>query len=393
MQEFASSPAQAHPKALLGKQFPTLTGFRGLCILWVVFVHMPLELPIWLENPTSRWGIGVDLFLAISGFLVTRSLYQSHQIVTGKGGTGLQAAKEFLIRRVSRIFPPYFALLAIIAALALLIDRNLHARLVETSAILWSFPLFFSNYTIPLQPNVPTILNGTWSLGFQEQFYFILVLFYLLSPSRFRHLVLYAGLFSLVTRLATVLFVWGEGSHTAHLEMWLHLRFDAITWSCLAWVYYDELGALWKTPGRARLANAGVFLALCAVLAGHSFFPGDLAQAITYCFKGPVLALVVRAVCQTDASQALFPRFLRWRPIGRVGVAAYEIYLVNAMVIAALMKLKLNTRMPLLFVALCFVCSVIAGRIAYETFGKRSQEWMKAFLRGKSRTPKPVVAA
>ncbi|HUP58409.1 MAG TPA: acyltransferase family protein, partial [Bdellovibrionota bacterium] len=118
MQKFASSSShgQAHP--LLGKQFPTLTGFRGLCILWVVFVHMPLELPIWLENPTSRWGIGVDLFLAISGFLVTRSLYQSHQIVIGKGGTGFQAAKEFLIRRVSRIFPPYFALLAIIAALA-----------------------------------------------------------------------------------------------------------------------------------------------------------------------------------------------------------------------------------------------------------------------------------
>jgi peptidoglycan/LPS O-acetylase OafA/YrhL len=393
--EGASGEARPHP--LLRGQFPALTGFRGICILWVVFTHLPIHLPAFLENPRERWGIGVDFFLAVSGFLVTRSLYQSDWATRVRGGGTWDAAREFFVRRISRIFPPYIAFMLFVAVLALVVDRSLYERLAGIASIVPSFPLFYSNYTVPLyMPQVPVMLYITWSLAFQEQFYLILLGFYSASRRLLAPLLLAAGLASLLARLGTVLLVWqGEGYHTAQIQMWLHLRFDALSWACLAWIYYDSLGPLWATRSRARLANLAAALSLGAILSAHLLFPGDLALAIIYCFKGAVLAFVIRAICELDSERTAkmgqpaagrvsgrFVTLLRNPWLGKIGISAYEIYLLNGVAIAGVQRLHLSS--PIWVVLAVYAIAVGVGRLSYVVFGKPSQSWLKQALRGKN---------
>jgi hypothetical protein len=92
---------------------PALDGLRGVAVLLVVQYHItiyggfqPASLLERVVYVTSRAGwSGVDLFFVLSGFLITRILYAS------KGSEYF--FRHFYIRRALRIFPLYYATLAV----------------------------------------------------------------------------------------------------------------------------------------------------------------------------------------------------------------------------------------------------------------------------------------
>ena len=92
---------------LFDRHIPALDGLRAFSILWVVFHHLPLRAGLlWsgLEFVRHRGELGVEIFFAISGFLVTRSLEQCWRSTA----TTAEATKEFFMRRLARIWPPYY---------------------------------------------------------------------------------------------------------------------------------------------------------------------------------------------------------------------------------------------------------------------------------------------
>ncbi len=58
----------------MNKYVKVLDGLRGLSILWVILHHVPLEMHPWIEFIRVRGDLGVELFFAISGILVTKSM-------------------------------------------------------------------------------------------------------------------------------------------------------------------------------------------------------------------------------------------------------------------------------------------------------------------------------
>lgn len=151
-----------------------------------------------------------------------------------------------------------------------------------------------------------------WSVSFQEQFYFLLALFALISFTKLRHLLFFAGIFSIVARFVAVLAFWkGRTDGANYMETWLHLNFDALSWGCLAWYAYDELGVLWKTPRRAMISNLVIpvltFLTICDSL----WWTSDLAYAVTAVFKAPLIALSIRLICELENRTAFVPGFSR----------------------------------------------------------------------------------
>ena len=102
-----SSAVPSEPKHL-----PVLDGFRGLAILLVVLSHF-LEAGSAVTEETW-WGrlllggfVGVDMFFVLSGFLITGILLDS----------GMGSARSFGVfyaRRALRIFPLYYAALALV---------------------------------------------------------------------------------------------------------------------------------------------------------------------------------------------------------------------------------------------------------------------------------------
>ena len=161
---------------------PELDGVRGLAILLVLISHAAVLLPIFLSDSRYKilvrfmvpgWG-GVDLFFALSGFLITGILLR------GKHGPGY--FKSFYARRVLRIFPIYY--LFLIASLLICTQvpyvqahmRNSVAHLPGNNAQKLSYFLYLQNWPV-FWPSLAVGLQGLWgaywSLAVEEQFYLV----------------------------------------------------------------------------------------------------------------------------------------------------------------------------------------------------------------------------
>lgn len=160
-------PAVAHRAA---HHLPGLNGLRAIAALAVVCSHLIVSFrqfgldpyvlgkdPDGTARTTALAGFGVSLFFALSGFLIT------HLLLLERSATGRVSIRDFYVRRVLRIWPLYYAYLAI----------ALTYTVLTTSA-----PLRSAFFYVLLLANIPFVLNATlpflahyWSLGVEEQFY------------------------------------------------------------------------------------------------------------------------------------------------------------------------------------------------------------------------------
>jgi peptidoglycan/LPS O-acetylase OafA/YrhL len=159
----------AHPEGW--GHLPALDGVRGLAILLVLFYHFTVfnpRTPVddYFTAFTGLGWCGVDLFFVLSGFLITGILFDS------KGRQGYFST--FYARRVLRIFPLYYGI--VILSLVIL-PRFPHPKAHNFGRIagdeLWYW-LYLSNYSIARAGHYRhAILDISWSLAIEEQFYLL----------------------------------------------------------------------------------------------------------------------------------------------------------------------------------------------------------------------------
>ena len=130
-----------------------LDGLRGIAILAVMAYH-------------SRWlsggFVGVDLFFALSGFLITRLLiaeWQRHGDVHLIG---------FWARRLLRLAPALVAAVALAVPVSRWIEMPLEKAWVAATLVYTSNLLIGYGHVYPIG-----LLSHTWSLGMEEQFYLL----------------------------------------------------------------------------------------------------------------------------------------------------------------------------------------------------------------------------
>lgn len=136
---------------------PELDGLRGLAVLAVIFYHICLHwpfLPNRVRAVAAMGWMGVDLFFALSGFLITRILLRSDR--------GVLSLRNFYVKRALRIWPLYFCLLLVFCCELLF---------TKTPYPILRCLLFCQNY-LPQFPS-PHNFDQTWSLCVEEQFYLI----------------------------------------------------------------------------------------------------------------------------------------------------------------------------------------------------------------------------
>lgn len=139
---------------------PALDGLRGMAILLVMAYHC---FPFLY---TKLGWIGVDLFFVLSGFLITGILLDT------KGEKGYY--RNFIIRRILRIFPLYYLVLFIVFALLPIfglskIRGENFAFYVNNQAWFWTYMQnwLYSIHGFPANH----LLVHFWSLAVEEQFY------------------------------------------------------------------------------------------------------------------------------------------------------------------------------------------------------------------------------
>ncbi len=358
---------------VLYQTFPALDGLRGVSILLVVFGHLPIALPKWLIPLAIRGDLGVELFFAISGFLVTRSLFQcvDHHL------SPLSVTRDFMLRRVSRIFPPYFMSLLLLFLIAIFLDPNLFRKISEIKSILWVFPTFLSNYFMPYHRVDVAPLGITWSLAFEEQFYLLIIgLFLVFGLKRLPALILGCGLFSVFARFHYVSVHPGLDLKS-HLQMILHLRFDAIAWGCLSWIYYDSFTFLWKNQWRAFFTNTFIVVGIVFIFIVHRYYPYDFMwTARVYILTGPFFALAVRALTEKKQEVRLGVKIFSHPLLATLGIISYEIYLLHQIVLPSLVKTGLN-QYAFPYACSALVLSISGAWIFHRFFSLRVQKFIK----------------
>jgi peptidoglycan/LPS O-acetylase OafA/YrhL len=140
-----------------------IDGLRAIAVLSILFYHVGFD---------SFGGgfVGVDVFFVISGFLITRLIKDGLEV-------GTFTFSNFYVRRMRRLFPALLFTLIISFLLGVFLFSPEHLERLGGAALhaIFSISNFFfwgeSGYFNP-EANFKPLLH-TWSLGVEEQFYFV----------------------------------------------------------------------------------------------------------------------------------------------------------------------------------------------------------------------------
>ncbi|MFI5335340.1 MAG: acyltransferase family protein [Opitutales bacterium] len=307
-----------------------LDGLRGVAVLLILAMHCfvripcPAEWPVlgFLQQALSLCYCGVDLFFVLSGFLIGGVLLDH------RDAPNLYSV--FYRRRSFRLLPLYFLLLAsFYAGRAVPALRTLNfSTYFDSSVPLWSYWSFTQNIAMAWQRDIGSYwLGPTWSLGVEEQFYLVIPVLVRLFDRR--QLAWFCAL-AIVISPGLRLLAWHGGNNQLAAIFLAPMRADSLLLGVLC-----AIGLRMTAPREWLQARRGWILAAtvalgCAV--GLLSWQQQTADSRDMVFWGySVVGLFFTGclllVLLYPASVAV--HWLAWRPLVRLGLISYFIYLAH----------------------------------------------------------------
>jgi peptidoglycan/LPS O-acetylase OafA/YrhL len=295
-----------------------IEGLRGIAVLLVVLYHAGV--------PGFGGGyVGVDVFFALSGYLITGILAAEIE------QTGRLDFARFYARRARRLLPAMAVLLVAVAAFTYTAyapqEQVPIARTALATAAYVSNLHFAADATDYLAAEAETNpLLHTWSLSVEEQFYLVWPILMLLA---------YTG----STRTHSRRLAWGMAALAAiSFTLALYLMATLQThWAFFgsptrAWEF--ALGGLGAMLPRLRLAgdDEGRGAALLAWLGVAGVLAAGMLYTPTTPFPGwaallPVAGTVLALRAGVGGTHGALGRVLAWRPLTEAGRLSYSWYL------------------------------------------------------------------
>ena len=301
---------------------PSLDGIRAIAFTLVFVAHAGLEKLV-------PGGLGVTIFFFLSGYLITTLLRIEHD------ASGSISLRQFYLRRVFRILPPFYLvlMLAVVAASLGIVAGGFSTRAVAAQVC------HLANYWSVRHggEGQPAGTGVYWSLAVEEHFYLLFPCLYLVVrrhvASGFNQALVLWGLCAAVLVWRCVL-VFAMNAPPDRTYLATDTRIDSILFGCAL--------ALWGNPvldGPSRLSDRSW---------KHGLMPGGFALIlVSLLFRDPRFRETFRYSLQGIALYPLFivaMRFPRWglvrvlnTPVlAFVGVLSYSLYLVHHVVLSAL---------------------------------------------------------
>lgn len=328
-----------------GVTIAEIDGLRAVAISLVMLRHFtPPNATGWPYALMSSGWIGVDLFFAISGFLIT-GICLDHR------GPGFLTA--FYGRRALRIIPPYF----FVIALAGVVSWAAGESLSDYPA----YATFTTNLRIASSGAWPKF-SHLWSLAVEEQFYLVWPLaVVLLSVRNIRRVALVAIPVALAVRLST--------SPVAGFVL-MPARMDALAVGCWLAAAMRDPFARAKIARGVTLASRLPLVAWIAVLALLCAWLGDPFSPMTVTVGLSAVALasgfVLATVLAGDPNGAL-RRVLRQPALRAAGRVSYGMYLLHVLINMAVRQVPGLSDRGVIFALVASLATYVMALLMWRT--------------------------
>jgi peptidoglycan/LPS O-acetylase OafA/YrhL len=202
-----------------------ISGLRGLAVISVILFHFDI-----LKNGF----LGVDIFFVISGYLITNIIYDDIR-------KSQFSILQFYLRRIRRIVPLvlFISLICLFTGLMVMLPEdfeNLCESIVSTNLFSNNILLLITSVDYWSKANEYKPLMHTWSLGIEEQFYFIYpFIFLFFTGKKIKHIILI--LFSL-TIISLLLFI--KSTNNANSFYLLQFRFFELSSGGIALIFFNK---------------------------------------------------------------------------------------------------------------------------------------------------------
>lgn len=324
------------------KYRPDIDGLRAIAILAVVGFH---------ATPSYFPGgfVGVDIFFVISGFLIST-------IIFGELEAEKFSLKNFYFRRIRRIFPALLLLMlscGLFGWVVLLPDefRQLGKHIAGGNAFISNFILWKESGYFDNSSSTKPLLH-LWSLGIEEQFYFlwpILLALIWRSHRGFLTVTLAVGFLSFIANLYSL----QHHSSAATFYLPVYRFWELMIGGVLAYLtlHKNQKRSL-KTPLKNLQSLLGLLLILLAgiLINQEAKFPGTWALLPTL---GSFMLI-------SSQGAWLNKRVLSSRPLVYIGLISYPLYLWHWVILSFAHILEFtNAMQTTIAVGLSFVLAVL----------------------------------
>jgi peptidoglycan/LPS O-acetylase OafA/YrhL len=334
---------------------PGLDGLRALAILAVLGVHATF---LWSPSDAAKYlpggFIGVDVFFALSGFLITSLLMRE---VNRSGRLNLGS---FYRRRAFRLLPVLFVMLV--------------AQLIYTIIIgggIWYtvqgiFPIVFyvSNWAQVFHLPQPFGTEQTWSLGVEEQFYLMWpILLIAIVRIKNRRMAIAPFVALILAATASRALLWHLNVPSATIYVQTEANLDMLmTGSLLAYLLHTG----WRPGVWARRVG---YLSFGFLVVAVGFIPAN--QPWLYRDGGyTVIAFAAAAVVLVALdARSIVGRCLSLPPVRAVGRRAYSLYIVHFLIFLAVVR-AWPTYSPVERLACGLLLTVLASELLHRAVEK-----------------------
>ena len=337
---------------------PEIDGLRAFAIIAVVINHFN-------EKVLPSGYLGVDIFFLISGYVITCSLARRK----------FENFKEFLagfyMRRIRRLIPALLFFILIMAIFISLFSPDPRYAIKTSIFSIFGLSNFYlyrteSNYfseEIELNP-----FAHTWSLGVEEQFYFIFPLiiwisgFGLKKVNSTKNLSLLIGSISIASLISFIYF-YQNNFHAAYFLM--PNRIWEMAAGCLVFLTLNS-----QTKFQFLIKKIRPIFYFLGII-GLMFLPTKFGIIATFL----VIIFTALLILTLKESKGLY-KFLTLKPILYIGLISYSIYLWHWGILSlSRWTIGINTRTLPIQIILIFLLSVFS----YEFIEKPLRTKLNSF--------------
>lgn len=316
--------------------FPNLNGVRFLAALGVIVHHIEQykntwTMPsLWFSSPFIKQigPLGVTLFFVLSGFLIT------YLLLTERERTQTVAIKEFYLRRILRIWPLYYTIVILAIFILPKVYMGIFVVPIETEHIYDNFgvKMFF---ILTILPNVIKdayislpLMEQTWSIGVEEQFYYFWPWVVKLGKNRLLVLMIFLLVFFYVLRAIGVTLVPDGGNWKLLKSFLSSLRMTAmILGGMIAYATFFHGKSKFVKIIFHQYFQVGLWLLLIILQYFSIYFPAINQEVYSIIFAILIANLAVNPLNIVSLENPIF------NYLGKISYGLYMYHLIAASVV------------------------------------------------------------